>query len=301
MSQVTSPFGIARAADPYNERSIRGAFRRDQQRRGLLPRTVLERDKVLDALALWARAPLMAVQRDDIERWLDVLHIGPRARTCYISTLHNFYQWAVAEGFRKDDPTVRIVRPRMPRLVPRPIDDESLELALAVAPPRMKAWLCLAAFQGFRCKEIAQLRREDILDQRDPPTLLIHNGKGGHQAVLPLNPGVMSALRVHGLPRRGYLFLSRDDRPFPARTVSVYANRYLHDLGIDATMHQLRHWFGTQVWSVTKDMRVTQELLRHASPATTAIYSAYDKELAAQAIAHLHERPLRRQQNPASS
>lgn len=269
--------------------SLRAGFRRDQIRRNLAGRTITERDRILDSLERYV-APLASdeVTRQHIEAWLDSLTLTPRSRACYISTVHMFYRWAVEEGLRADDPTLRIRRPRLPRLVPRPISDDLLEKAIRNAGPRMRAWLALAAYQGFRCKEISQLRREDILDNRDPAVILVGEGKGGHQAVLPLNPEVLTALRLAGLPKRGYVFTSTTGRRFQPRTVSIYGNRYLHDMGIDETMHQLRHRFGTAVWAATKDLRVTQELLRHSSPATTAGYAAFDQELAREAVAQIH-------------
>ena len=50
---------------------------------------------------------------------------------------------------------------------------------------------------------------------------------------------------------------------------------YLHEHGIDATARQLRHWFGTEVYAAGHDIRVTQELLGHSDPSTTAGYIAY--------------------------
>lgn len=274
--------------------SVRSAFRRDQARRGLSQRTIWERDKVLNLLELWAVGiPLLALNREQIERWLDTRRLSPRSRSSYLSTLHCFYAWAVDEGLRPDDPTARIRRPKLPRLIPRPISDDDLRHALAVAPPRMKAWLALAAYEGLRCKEIALLRREDVLDKRTPPVLLVGEGKGGHQAILPLNPYVMTALRMHGLPKRGFVFRNREDRPFDPKTVSVYGSRYLHELGIDATLHQLRHFMGTEAWALTKDLLVVQSLLRHANPATVAGYAAFDQQLAQQAISRIHERTAR--------
>lgn len=270
--------------------SQRAGFRRDQTRRGLASRTIHERDKVLNLLERWAEPSLLELAREDIDGWLDSRNLSPRSRSSYLSTLHVFYLWAVDEGLRTDDPTSRIRRPKLPRLVPRPISDDDLRHALRVAPPRMKAWLALAAYEGLRCKEIALLRREDVLDKRTPPVLLVGEGKGGHQAILPLNPYVMTALRLHGLPKRGYVFRNRDGRPFDPKTVSVYGARYLRDLDIDATLHQLRHFMGTEAWSLTKDLLVVQSLLRHASPATVAGYAAFDRELAARAIARIHER-----------
>lgn len=270
---------------------LRAGFRRDQMRRGLASRTIRERDKVLDLLELWAVGiPLTALTREQIDEWLDTRKLCPRSRSSYLSALHVFYAWCVDEGFRTDDPTSRIRRPKLPRLVPRPIEDEDLTHALRVAPPRMKAWLALAAYEGLRCKEIALLRREDIFDRREPPVLRVGEGKGGHQAILPLNPYVVSVLRMYGLPKRGYVFLNRDGRPYDPRTVSVYGSRYLHDLGIEATLHSLRHFMGTEAWALTKDLLVVQSLLRHANPATVAGYAAFDRELAAKAIARIHER-----------
>jgi integrase len=68
----------------------------------------------------------------------------------------------------------------------------------------------------------------------------------------------------------------------------MYASRYLHELGIDATLHQGRHRFGTAVWASTKDMLVTQQMLRHRDPSTTAGYAAYDDQLAVNAMAGVH-------------
>ena len=43
----------------------------------------------------------------------------------------------------------------------------------------------------------------------------------------------------------------------------------------DATLHQLRHAFATEVYRASRDLRLTQELMGHAHPNTTAIYAAY--------------------------
>lgn len=267
--------------------TLGGGFKRDQSRRGLAERTIKERDKILKAFETWA-GPLTVATREQVNEWLDSRSLGPRSRSSYLSALHAFFEWCVSEGHRVDDPTLGIRRPRLPRLIPRPLNENDLRRAIKGAPPRMKAWLALAAYEGFRCKEIASLRREDIQEDRTPPVIRVDQGKGGHSAILPLNPFTLASLRSYGLPRRGFVFLNRDGRPYQPRTISLYGNSYLRDLGINGTMHQARHWYGTAVWALTKDMRVTQELLRHTDPSTTAGYAAYDQALAAQAIAAIH-------------
>ena len=67
-------------------------------------------------------------------------------------------------------------------------------------------------------------------------------------------------------------------------TVRTYLRQ---DCGIDATAHQLRHYFATEVYASSKDIRVTQELLGHSSPSTTANYVAFSHVDAAAAVASL--------------
>lgn len=270
--------------------SDRAGFRRDQIRRGLGARTIKERDLVLDALEGWADRPLVELDREQIQEWLDSRPLSPRSRSVYLSAIHCFYAWCVDEELIQSDPTVRIRRPILPRTVPRPISDDDLRHAIAMAGPRIRAWLCLAAYEGFRCKEIASLRREDVFDRHHPPVIRVWNGKGGHQAILPLNPATLSALRLADMPSRGFLFLGRHGRPLSPATVSSLGNRYLHTIGVKATMHQARHWFGTAVWAETKDMRVTQEMMRHSHPGTTAGYTAFDQQLAQDAVGRIHLR-----------
>lgn len=291
---LTAPLKVAvRSADNLDDMTVRAGFRRDQIRRGLGSRTIQERDKVLDGIASWTEGrPLLSLDRDAIQEWLDSRPLSPRSRSVYLSAIHCFFAWAVDEALITSDPTVRIRRPQLPRTVPRPISDDDLQHAIRAATPRIRAWVCLAAYEGFRCKEIAALRREDVFDRHHPPILRVWNGKGGHQAILPLNPATLTALRLADMPSRGFLFTAKNGGPISAATVSAMGNRYLHSIGIDATMHQLRHWFGTAVWAETKDMRVTQEMMRHSHPGTTAGYSAFDQQLAQDAVARIHLRTV---------
>ena len=81
------------------------------------------------------------------------------------------------------------------------------------------------------------------------------------------------------LPVRGWLFPLVPDptRPCPPHLVSQQCNGYLHSIGIDSTLHSLRHWFCTEFYRRSgRDLRLTQEAARHRSPATTAGYTAID-------------------------
>lgn len=229
-------------------------YGRDQTRRGLRPKTIATRRRILVSLEAGIEGPIERATTEQIERWLDSCRLARRSRYTYISAVASFFDFARRRGVKRD-PTAEIVRPRLSRLVPRPAVAEDIEYAIRLAEPQMAAWLCLCAFQGFRCCEIAVLQREHVLEDRDPPLLLIADGKGGHQAMLTLNEQVEKSLRNYGLPRAGYLFLSRDGDPFKPATIGRYISTYLRSLDIDATAHQLRHLFGTLLWSQTKDLR----------------------------------------------
>lgn len=265
----------ARAADT-NE--LLAGFRLDQERRNLSSATIgVRRQRLLSLAEDVFPASLVEVDRETIEAYLDARTLGPRARYTYISHLHAFYEWAVLEGLAAADPTLRIRRPRQPRLTPRPIRTEDLHRALDLAPPVVKAMIVLGAFQGLRAKEMAGLQREDVLEHQDPPVMIVSAGKGGHQRVLPLHPRTMPALHCAAMPRAGWVFVhdGAADRPYRPYEVSHAVAQFFDDVGIDATAHQLRHWFGTNVYARCQDLRVTQELLGHASPTTTMVYVGY--------------------------
>jgi hypothetical protein len=93
---------------------------------------------------------------------------------------------------------------------------------------------------------------------------------------------VLAELRRTRLPKRGYLFLRRDGErgPNTPSMLSELANDHLHACGIPATLHQLRHRFGSRAYQGSHDLRLVQELLGHASPEMTAGYAAYDNAAA---------------------
>lgn len=248
----------------------------------------------LRALARYlAPSSLLDASRQDIEAFLDARRnadrkpIVSRTRYAWLSHFNAFYRWAINEELTDRDPTLAITRPKMRRNLPRPIAEDDLAQALAEASPQMRAMLACAAFQGLRCQEIAGLNREDVLDTREPPVIMVVAGKGGHQRIIPLHPEVMSALRCLPLPKAGPLFTRRMGGRHTPATMSKAISDYLTELGIKATAHQLRHWFGTGIYASTHDIRLTQELLGHQSPNTTAIYVAWAAVDAAPAVASL--------------
>ena len=267
-----------------------GDHLRHLQVRNLRPTTIASRRAHIYRLAAALRvAPddtLLAVTRTDLERWQEGLsRHSPNHRKTATSHTRAFYGWAVVADLIDRNPAVTLAAVRVPATLPRPIGEDDLDFAIACAPDRLRAMLVLAAYQGLRACEIATLHREDVHDHADPPVLFV-TGKGGKQRVVPLSERAILELRAHGLPVRGYVFGRFDGGPggnTPAR-VSKLCNRYLHGMGITDQMHSLRHRFGTAAYGVSRDLRVTQELMGHSSPQTTAGYVAWSHAAAVSAV-----------------
>lgn len=255
------------------------------RRRGLAQGTITKRR---NRLAMFdERVGLARASPEDIESFLDARRgkdggeLGRKARYGWVSDLHGFYKWAIDWGHLSNDPTVRVARPKTPPGLPRPIDSSDLAVALQMADPMMRAWLTLMAFGGLRCAEVAGLNVDDL---RWSDGLIRVLGKGGKERMVPLHAEVVRVLRSMPLPSRGRVFRRPRGGGYPAWQVSRETSLYLESLGIAATAHQLRHWFGTYLYRSCRDLRVVQEMMGHSSPTTTALYAEWSKQEARRAI-----------------
>lgn len=256
---------------------------------GAMPDTVICRRRALIRMARAMDVPLVEASAAELTAWREGLRVGPATVVAYVSHARGFYTWACDEaGLREDNPADRIPVPRLGRRLPRPIGEDDLRTAVAGAPRRIRPWLVLAGWCGLRAKEIALLRRENVFEAARPPLLIVawDSTKGRCERAIPLSTYALRELLDAGLPASGWVFRRCDGLPGPNRPwqVSHLANEYLHSCGIRETLHQLRHRFGTQVQQVFHDLRLTQELLGHQSPASTAGYSAVDVADAAAAV-----------------
>jgi integrase/recombinase XerC len=259
--------------------------------RGLSPNTITTRRRGVWRLAVaLGGVPVLEATPADLERWRDGLdRLTPAVIGQYVSHAQQFYRWAAGAGYITADPSAGLPFPRPPRRLPRPISERDLMAALDEAPTRIRPWLTLAAWCGLRAQEIAFLRWDSVLDSTDPPVLIVtaEAAKGGRERIVPLNPFVIAELRA--VPRRssGYVFQRYDGRPGANQPhlISQLCGQHMRRVGIHATLHQLRHRFGTQCYRTSgRDLRAVQELLGHASVNTTQLYTAYDRENAQRAV-----------------
>ncbi len=245
---------------------------------GNAERTVRERRRVIEAVARHTGQQPADFTADALAGYLAGLP-SAGTRASYYGSLRAWFVWLVEiEELRTDNPMRKLRRPREPRRRPRPVTDDQLRRVLAAANRRRtRTWILLATYQGLRVHEIAKVRGEDV--DLVTGTLRVL-GKGGSDVLLPLHPLIAEEARSY--PASGWWFPSysaygRAGEHVLANTVSQIVGNTFRRAGVQCTAHQLRHWFGTNTLRAAGgNLRVAQELLRHASVATTALYTQVD-------------------------
>ncbi len=251
---------------------------------GIAARTRAERPRVIAQAARQIGANPFEFTTMQLITWLGTFP-GPSTRDSYYSIQLAWHAWLRNVDLRTDDPTKRIPRPKVPRRRPHPTSTAQIEKVLASRMHRRtRAMILLAAYQGLRASEVAAVQGRDIdLDENTIRVL----GKGGIEDWLPLHPAIADL--ATGFPRRSWWFRSYADptRHVHGNTVSDVVSKAMHRAGVDATAHDLRHWFGTELVRSGADLRTAQTLLRHGNLQTTAIYVAVASSARADAILQL--------------
>lgn len=251
------------------------------------PTSVKQRELALKRLARYAGVSLLDLDGDLLQGFVQQASLGVEARAAAVSHLRGFYKWAVDERLIAIDPSYRLRRPKREHRLPRPMPDAAATRALSAALDPIRQWLWLAFYAGLRACEIAQVRGTDFLIHQTPPILLIRESKGGDPSVVPIAEPLLPIARE--LEQLG------PDWCFPkgrgghghitASQLQKRANAFLHEIGVPETLHQGRHWYGSQAYRVTgRDLRATQELMRHRSPVSTAGYTWIDMGESARAL-----------------
>ncbi|NYJ20800.1 tyrosine-type recombinase/integrase [Glaciibacter psychrotolerans] len=212
----------------------------------------------VDAAGPWAVTADQLVQYASKQVWMPETRRGRR------SSFRSFYGWAVAVGRVDENISLALPRVKAQQGKARPIPDRLYKAALAFADDRVSLILRLAHDAGLRRGEIAVIHTHDVFEDLDGWSLLVH-GKGGKERYVPLTNRL--ALDLRTLPI-GWAFPGDEAGHLSARWVGKLATKALPE---PWTIHTLRHSFASRTY-VESDLFVVQELLGHASPATTRIY-----------------------------
>jgi integrase/recombinase XerD len=208
-----------------------------------------------------------------------------------LSSARAFHRFLLREGVTQRDATAAVVRPRLPRSLPKPLSVDDVARLLAqpdrsAAGLRDRAVLETLYGAGLRVSELVGLDVDDV-DQQEGSVRVL--GKGGKERDVPLGRYARDAIGAYltrarpGLATarsRSALFLNQRGGRLTRQGVTGIVERHAAGAGIvkRVSPHTLRHSFATHLLEGGADVRVVQELLGHASVATTQVYTLVTRE-----------------------
>ena len=255
--------------------------------------------------ALAGEAPLAGLSPVDLRRFLATLHgrgISGRSLARMLSGWRAFFRFAMdRDRSFKDDPCGGLKAPKAQRRLPSALSpDEAVQLvaiegddALAL---RDRALLELAYSSGLRVAELSGMNLS-MLDLVSGEVRVW--GKGSKERIVPVGAPARAALQAWiarriSLPVRDAeaLFLSRTGRRLGPRAIQQRLAAWAVKRGLRRHVHphMLRHSFASHLLQSSGDLRAVQELLGHASIASTQVYAHLDFQHLAKVYDEAHPR-----------
>jgi integrase/recombinase XerD len=204
-----------------------------------------------------------------------------------LAAVRMFHRFLLREGDADADPAKGVVRPRVPRSLPRPLSVEQISAILEApaggepAALRDRAILETMYGAGLRISELVGLDVDDVdLDEGAVRAM----GKGSKERIVPLGSYAIAAAEAYLTQARPHLvrarsgpamFLNQRGGRLTRQGVSNILQAAVRRAGVRkrVTPHMLRHSFATHLLEGGADVRVVQELLGHASLSSTQIYT----------------------------
>jgi site-specific recombinase XerD len=223
--------------------------------------------------------------------------LNRRSISSRVAALRSFYRYARREGTVEGDPWAAVQTPRLPRRLPAVMPVEDVEAVIDLAALQVtsnealrlrdRAIIETAYAAGLRISELAGATLADLDLGRGELRVL---GKGGKERVGLLGrparealadylangrPALVAARPDGDMPDPGTIFLNARGGALGVRGLRYRIDRLLRAAGVaeGASPHTLRHSFASHLLEGGADLRVVQELLGHASLATTQVYT----------------------------
>lgn len=271
--------GVERGAAP----STLEAYARDLQ-------------ELADRLRPRPEAPARPPSPQELEAHVDWLRetraLAPRTVARKVAAIRSFLRFRAAE-YERGDPGRSLRGPRPGRRLPRGLERDQVEALLAAPDPgtplgqRDLVALEMMYACGLRASEVCGLRRSDVDLGQGMVRVM---GKGSKQRVVPFGDLAERRLRTwfaEGRPALAasakpceHVLLNRSGRPLSRVGLWKAVRKQAAKAGLAGLVkpHTLRHSFATHLLEGGADLRFVQELLGHASPVTTEIYTHVTRE-----------------------
>lgn len=234
------------------------------------------------------------IEPDHLHEFLTLLHemgISPRSQNRILSGIKSFFKFLRLEGYIEEDPSELIESAKLGRELPEVLSIEEIDSMIAAIPAdkdeslRNHAIIETLYGSGLRVSELidARISRLDLQEG-----LILVEGKGSKQRIVPLSPVAISLIADYLLQRQlidvkpegnDILFLNRRGRPLTRQMIFIMIRDLAALAGIRKSVspHTLRHSFATHLLEGGANLRAIQEMLGHESISTTELYLHLDR------------------------
>jgi site-specific recombinase XerC len=253
--------------------------------KNLSPRTIVEYQKVLkgvfEACGLGESAPSTITRAQLRRHFAQLLERGLSAKTVRdrIVVVRRFFGFLVQEGYLESDTSQGLPNPKVGRRLPKALSISQIRALLGAMDDsplgrRDRMLYTLLYSSGLRVSEALALRQRDV-DFSDGALRVV--GKGDRERRVYLKPALVTALKNHisGQPSSELLFPGRNGRVMSQANAQQRIRIWARKAGIEAqvTPHVLRHSIAVHYLTAGAPITFVQDLLGHASLATTGIYT----------------------------
>jgi integrase/recombinase XerD len=251
----------------------------------------------------------------DLREGVDGSRLAPASAARTLVAARALHRFASREGLSTHDPAVEVKPPTPPKRLPKAISVDDVFRLLEAAgfdqTPRAlrdRALLELLYASGARISEAVGLAVDDLDTVAGVVKL---RGKGGKERIVPIGRPAretldaylvqarpaLAAAQTGGSTRRGSaaaLFLNARGGVLSRQSAWIVIRSAAEKAGLrqDISPHTLRHSFATHLLEGGADIRVVQELLGHASVATTQVYTLVTVESLREVYATAHPRAI---------
>ncbi|WP_299350383.1 site-specific tyrosine recombinase XerD [uncultured Shimia sp.] len=238
--------------------------------------------------------------REEVEAYLiscEAQGLAKSTRARRLSSIKQMFRFAFEEGWRENNPALLIRGPGKSKRLPKTLDVSEVDNLLEAARnsgrtetdrQRNTCLMELLYATGMRVSELVSL---PVSATRGDPRMLLIQGKGGKERMVPLSPPAREALAAWLMAWDALAEQSKAQGQkaspflFPSRGKSGHLTRHrfyalIKELAVaggvspaKVTPHTLRHAFATHLLANGADLRSIQTLLGHADIATTEIYT----------------------------
>ena len=262
---------------------------------GLARNTVIAYRSDLQKFFEWHRSkgspPLAKIDLKLLTAYLDHLHGRDLAASSigrHLVAIKMFFRYLVLEGVLLENKLDLLSSPKLWQHLPKVLSPDVIDRLLQAPCPddrlylRDRALLAMLYATGCRASEISAMRLSDVHLRENYCRCV---GKGNKERMASLNPVARLAIEnwlQHERPQiaptshaSDWLFVTRTGKQLTRNMIWTLVKKYAARVGCskDVSPHTLRHSFATHMLAGGADIRALQEMLGHASVATTQIYT----------------------------